>query len=58
MENHPRRAEPVSQHAEAKRKERLLHRHKHLAALVQQLEDALGLFAAIGSERRYTLRMG
>src|SRR5438270_11797384 len=34
------------------RKERLRHRHKHLAPVAQQLEDAFGLFAAADGERQ------
>src|ERR1700748_3427928 len=52
MKNHPRRPETVPQHAEPGGKERIRHRHKDLAAVGQQLEDALRLCIAVDAERK------
>src|SRR5471032_819517 len=47
VNDHPRRSELVSQHAEAQRKKRLLHRHEDLAALGEQSVNALRLLRGV-----------
>ena len=47
VDDHPRRAEPVSQHAEPESKEGFLHRHEDLAALREQGMNPLCLLRTI-----------
>ena len=47
MDEHPRRAESISEHREAVREEGLLHLHEDLATIGQQSVDALGIRDAV-----------
>src|SRR6266851_5966590 len=50
--HHPRYAESIDNHTEARRPERLLQRHLHFTALLQFLKDALPFRNVFHSDRQ------
>jgi hypothetical protein len=50
MEDHPGRAEPVSEHRKTEREKRFLHWHENLTASGKQSVNALRLVYAVNSE--------
>jgi hypothetical protein len=52
VDDHPRSAEPISQHAEAEGKKGLLHGHEDLAALREQAMNPFRLIYAADGERK------
>jgi hypothetical protein len=51
VNDHPRRSEPVPQHAEAEGEKRFLHGHEDLSALLQRRMDPLSLLVAVDRDR-------
>src|SRR6185312_697092 len=50
VDDHPRRAELVAEHAEAECEKRLLHRHENLSSIGEQFMDPLRFFDAVHRE--------